>query len=280
MFSIALALASAAVMGAADFAGGLAARRAAAVTVVLWSNAAGLLTALLAVVGVPGQPAPADLAWGAVAGLAGGAGAMLLYHALASGIMSVVAPVTAASAALLPVAVGVAGGDAVSVTAAAGMACGLVAIPCVSMSGAPAGGSRRPSLRGVSGALLAGVAFGLFFVLLSPTSAGSGLWPLVAARCASLAALLAAWTVGRWAMRLDRGTARPALLSGVLDMSSSVLYLLSVREGYLSIAGLLASLYPVSTLLLAGVMLRERASRIQWTGVALALAGVVLLAAS
>ncbi len=280
MFSIALALSSAAVLGAADFAGGFATKRAAAITVVLWSNTAGLLTALLLVGAVSGGgPSRVDLGWGALAGLAGSAGAVLLYHSLAHGTMSVIAPVTAATAAALPVLIGMAGGDPVSLAAASGMACGLVAIPCVSVTN-PADGDRcRLQIGSVTGALLAGAGFGLFFVLLSRTGDSSGLWPLVAARCASLAMLAGAWPIGRWGIRLGRGTIRLAVLSGALDMSSSALYLIAVREGYLSVAGLLASLYPISTLLLARVVLHERANRVQWAGVALALTGVLLLSA-
>ncbi|MCZ7440631.1 DMT family transporter [Micromonospora sp. WMMC241] len=280
MFSILLSLASATVLGSADFVGGIATKRAAAVTVVLWSNAAGLLTAVLFVGLVGGDGFGAgDLVWGALAGLAGSVGAMLLYHSLAHGTMSVVAPTTAAMAAILPVLVGVGSGETVSTTAAVGLACGIVAIPCVSVAPAEEGARRRPALRTVAGALAAGAGFGLFFVLLSRTGDTSGLWPLVAARCASLAMLAVLWPVGRWPARLSRPTAGLALLSGALDMFSSVLYLVAVREGYLSVAGLLASLYPISTLVLARVVLRERATRVQWAGVGLALAGIFLLAA-
>lgn len=280
MFSILLSLASAAVLGSADFVGGFATKRAAAVTVVLWSNAAGLLTAVLFVglVGGDGFDA-ADLVWGAAAGLAGSVGAMLLYHSLAHGTMSVVAPTTAAMAAILPVLVGVGTGETVSTTAAFGLACGIVAIPCVSVTPAEEGSRRRPALRIVAGALAAGAGFGLFFVLLSRTGDTSGLWPLVAARCASLSMLAVLWPVARWPVRVSRPIAGLALLSGALDMFSSVLYLVAVREGYLSVAGLLASLYPISTLVLARVVLRERATRVQWAGVGLALAGIFLLAA-
>ena len=280
MFSILLSLASAAVLGTADFVGGFATKRAAAVTVVLWSNAAGLITALLFVGTVGrGDPTLADIGWGALAGLAGSVGAMLLYHSLAHGVMSVVAPTTAAMAAALPVVVGLATGDTVTMTAGAGLLCALLAIPCVSVTPRDATDTRRGGLHSVAGALAAGAGFGLFFVLLSRTTDGSGLWPLVAARCASLSMIVLLWPFARWPVRVPRKIATLALLSGALDMLSSVLYLGAVRAGYLSVAGLLASLYPVSTLLLARLTLKERATRVQWAGVALALAGVFLLAA-
>lgn len=293
MLSVVLALGSAVVLGSADFAGGLATKRAAAMTVVLWSNAAGLLTAAVFVGVLGATPTWADLGWGAVAGLAGGVGVILLYHALAHGVMSVVSPVTATASASLPVLVGLLTGDAVSVLTAGGLACGVLAIPCVSMtrgggpsaggpSGVgPAGGGRSGGgwrSRGVLGALAAGAGFGVFFVLVSRTGSGSGLWPLVAARCASVPVIAVLLPLRRQRFGLPGSTARLAVLSGVLDMLGNVLYLVAVRGGFLSVTGLLASLYPVSTLLLARVVLGERASRIQWAGVALALASVSLLA--
>lgn len=288
MLSVVLALGSAVVLGSADFAGGLATKRAAAMTVVLWPNAAGLLTAAVFVGMLGGTPTWPDLGWGAVAGLAGGVGVILLYHALAHGVMSVVSPVTSTASASLPVLVGLLTGDAVSVLTAGGLACGVLAIPCVSMSpgGGPAaadptGGGRSGGgwrSRGVLGALAAGAGFGVFFVLVSRTGSGSGLWPLVAARCASVPVIALLLPLRRQRFGLPGSTARLAVLSGVLDMLGNVLFLAAVRGGYLSVVGLLASLYPVSTLVLARVVLGERASRIQRAGVVLALTSVSLLA--
>src|SRR5512135_1421021 len=104
--AVLLALTSAVVYGAADFCGGLAARRAAALAVIAVSQLAGLVTLLALLPALGGDPAPAGLAWGAAAGLAGAVGLMLFYRALAAGVMSVVAPVTAVCAAGLPVLVG------------------------------------------------------------------------------------------------------------------------------------------------------------------------------
>src|SRR5688572_30181790 len=109
---LALALLSSLVLGAADFVGGAAARRARALVIVVWSNGAGLLAALgLVLVVVPAQLTATDLAWGAAAGLSGSLGAVLLYRALAIGVMSVVAPTSAAAAAAVPVTVGLALGE-------------------------------------------------------------------------------------------------------------------------------------------------------------------------
>jgi drug/metabolite transporter (DMT)-like permease len=134
----------------------------------------------------------------------------------------------------------------------------------------------------VASALLAGTAFGAMFVLLDRTSPGSGLWPLVASRWAS-ALLVAVLLLAR--PRLRRPTLlvpRPALPlvlgAGVADMTANVLYLLAVRQGQLAIVGLLSSLYPVSTVVLAAVVLRERLSRLQLTGVGCCAVAVALIA--
>ncbi|MFD5770250.1 EamA family transporter [Streptomyces sp. NPDC127049] len=276
-----LALASAMVLGAGDFVGGLAAKTARAVIVVVWSNAAGLATALV-LVGLLSRSGSSwnEVFWGALAGLCGSAGAVLLYRALASGVMSLVAPTTAAAAAALPVVAGVLTGDRLSALAVIGVVCAIAAVLLVSLSGDGTGedADRRAMLRSLALALLAGAGFGAFFVLLAHTSSETSLWPLVWARCASLSAILLFILVRRTSPALSARPARLALLSGVLDMGSSALFLVAVRDGSLAVIGLLASLYPISTVLLARMVLKERIRGIQHVGVALAVGSVVLLA--
>lgn len=276
-----LALASAMVLGSADFVGGLAAKHARAAVVVCWSNAAGLLTAL-AFAGIlsRGGTGWGEALWGGLAGLSGSLGAILLYHALANGVMSLVAPTTAAAAAALPVIAGVLSGDRLTALAVVGVLCALASVLLVSLSGQDPDGAtdRRTMVRSVGLALLAGAGFGLFFVLLAHTPSDSSLWPLVWARCASLALLLTLGLVRRTPLRLPARPARLALLSGVLDMGSSILFLIAVKAGSLAIVGLLSSLYPISTVLLARFVLKERIRRVQHIGVALALGSVLLLA--
>ncbi|MFF9150042.1 EamA family transporter [Streptomyces sp. NPDC055051] len=276
-----LALASAMVLGAGDFVGGLAAKTARAVVVVVWSNAAGLATALT-LVGLLSRTGSSwnEVFWGALAGLCGSAGAVLLYRALASGVMSLVAPTTAAAAAALPVVAGVLTGDRLSALAVIGVVCALAAVLLVSLSGdgTGEGADRRAMLRSLALALLAGAGFGAFFVFLAHTSSDTSLWPLVWARCASLSAILLFILVRRTSPALSARPARLALLSGVLDMGSSALFLVAVRDGSLAVIGLLSSLYPISTVLLARMVLKERIRGIQHVGVALAVGSVVLLA--
>jgi drug/metabolite transporter (DMT)-like permease len=274
--AVVLALASALVYGAADFCGGLATRRAAAFAVVGLSQATGLVALLLVLTVLGGEPTPADLAWGGAAGLAGSAGLVLFYRALAGGVMSVVAPVTALTAAALPVLVGLALGERLAPWAAAGIALALVAVVLVAAEGG------LPSLHaaktaGLLPALAAGVGFGVFFVLLDRTSPESTLWPLVAARSVSVVLVVLLALVSRASLRVPGRTSLLVVLAGVLDMGANAMFLVATQQGQLAITGVLASLYPVSTVVLAQLVLRERLVRVQLAGLAAAAVAVVLI---
>ena len=279
--SLALALLSSLVLGSADFVGGAAARRARAAVVVVWSNAAGLLAALvLAVLVVPGAVSLRDLGWGAAAGISGSFGAVLLYRALACGVMSVVAPSSAAAAAAAPVTIGIALGERISGPAAVGVVAALGSVMLLTHTSGPGSPDRGPVGRSMTYAVLAGVSFGFFLVLLAQTSPASSLWTLVAARSASLALLVGLALVRRQTLDLAGPSARLALLAGVLDMTSNVLFLFAIRGAELALVGLLASLSPLGTVGLAHLVLRERIRAVQGLGAALAMASVVLLALS
>ncbi len=275
--AVVLALASAAVYGAADFLGGLASRRAPVLAVVALSQLAGLLALVALLPWLGGDADAADLVWGAAAGLAGAAGLVVFFRTLARGVMSVVAPVTAVTAAALPVVVGLAGGERVGTWAAVGIALALVAVLLVSAEEG-LGRLGRARTAGVLPALVAGSAFGLFFVLLDGTSADAGLTPLVPARLASIVLVLIVSGVGRQPLRTDRRALPLIALSGVGDMTANALFLLATQEGgRLAIVGVLASLYPVSTVVLAQLVLRERLVRVQLGGLVVAVAAVVMI---
>jgi drug/metabolite transporter (DMT)-like permease len=153
----------------------------------------------------------------------------------------------------------------------------VAAIVLVSAEGS---GSLRPSdRRGVTLALGAGLGFGLFFVAVSYTHDGSGLWPIVAARVTSVT------LVGSLALlrRFDATVgSRPTLAltvgAGALDVGANVLYVLAIREGLLSVVSVLSALYPVSTVVLAWAILRERFHLTQRVGLVLAVPAVMLMA--
>jgi uncharacterized membrane protein len=275
--AVVLALASAVVYGAADFLGGLASRKTSVFGVVALSQLVGL-AALLALLPWLGGPVGADdLAWGAAAGLAGAAGLVLFFRTLARGVMSVIAPVTAVTAAAVPVLVGLLGGDRIGPWAAAGIVLALAAVVLVSAEGGlSALRTARPAT--LAPALAAGSAFGLFFVLLDRTSGDSGLTPLVTARLASVGLVVVLALAARQSVRVTRPALPLVAVSGVGDMTANALFLLATQaDGQLAITGVLASLYPVSTVVLAQLLLRERLVGAQMAGLGTAVAAVVLI---
>jgi drug/metabolite transporter (DMT)-like permease len=236
------------------------------------------LAALLALLPWLGGPVEgADLAWGAAAGLAGAGGLVVFFRTLARGVMSVIAPVTAVTAAAVPVLVGLLYGNHVGVWAGVGIALALVAVVLVSAEGGlSALRSARPAA--LAPALLAGSLFGLFFVLLDRTSSDSGLTPLVTARIASVGLVVVLALAGRQSLRVTRAALPLVAASGVGDMGANALFLLATQtDGQLAITGVLASLYPVSTVILAQVVLRERLVGAQVVGLLSAVGAVVLI---
>jgi drug/metabolite transporter (DMT)-like permease len=236
------------------------------------------LVALLALLPWLGGPVgAADLGWGAAAGLAGAAGLVIFFRALAGGVMSVIAPVTAVTAAAVPVLIGLLSGNRIGPSAAVGIALALTAVVLVSAEGGLAAlRSARPTSLGP--ALVAGSAFGLFFVLLDRTAQTSGLTPLVAARLASVALVVVVALSARQSLRVTRPALPLVALSGVGDMSANALFLLATQQdGQLAVTGVLASLYPVSTVLLAQLLLRERLVPAQLAGLGAAVVAVVLI---
>ena len=275
--AVILALTSAVVYGAADFLGGLASRRTSAFGVVAMSQVVGL-AALLALLPWLGGPVDGtDLAWGVAAGVAGASGLVLFFRTLARGVMSVIAPVTAVTSAAVPVLVGLLGGNRIGLWAAAGIALALAAVVLVSAEGGMSAlRAARPA--SLAPALAAGTAFGFFFVLLDRTSEEAGVTPLVAARMASVALVVVLVLATRQSLRVTRPALPLVALSGVGDMTANALFLLATQqEGQLAITGVLASLYPVSTVMLAQVLLRERLAGAQVAGLGTAAAAIVLI---
>jgi len=276
--AVLLALASAVVYGAADFCGGLASRRANSFAVVAVSQAAGLVVLLALVPWLGGVWTAGDLAWGAAAGVAGSAGLVLFYRALADGVMSVIAPTTAVTAAAVPVLVGLGLGERMNVWAAVGIALALVAVVLVAAEDGLSS-LRAANASSLTPALFAGAAFGLFFVLLDRTDADAGLTPLVGARLMSVALVVLLGLATRRSLSVPLPGLPLVVVAGVADMGANALFLLATQQGsQLAIVGVLASLYPASTVLLAQLVLRERLAGTQVAGLAAAVGSVVLIA--
>ena len=264
--------------GAADFIGGLAARRISAVAVTAISQAAGLVLLLIAVPFFGGHPTPVDLAWGLAGGVCGGVGIALLYHALSIGKMGVVSPITAVLAAAFPIVVGIVRGDALAWFQIAGIGVALVAVVLISFSKEESG-EREIATAGVKEALASGCAIGLFFLTLGLSHRSSGLQGLLAARVGSVLFLLALAGITRTSLRPDARTTATVVGAGAIDMSANVLFVIAAQTGELAIASVLSSLYPASTVFLARIVLKERLQLVQKIGVALALLGVGMIAA-
>ncbi len=280
MLAVGLGLLVAAVYGTGDFFGGLASRRRSASLVVLWSQGAGLAGLLLVVPFVGGTPARRDLGLGMAAGLVGLCGVLLLYRGLAAGRMSVVAPVTAVGAAFVPFAVGVLGGEGLPATRLAGAVLALGGVALVSRNP-----DEQVDQAGLGSPLVelglaagAGAAFGIVFVLLGAVGEDAGLWPVLVQRTVSVPTLLVAGTVAGLPLRATRSDLRLIVPAGVCDAGANALFVLATRAGALSVVGVVSSLYPAATVLLAALVLKERISHSQTLGLVLAGAGVVLLA--
>lgn len=268
-------LAAALAWGAGDFGGGLASRRAAVYGVVLLSQLVGMaLTFIVAVVREEPFPAGTDLLLCVVAGVLGGTGITALYRGLAVGRMGIVAPITGVLAALIPVAVGFVLDGLPEAPVLLGIAVAIVAVVLVSRV-VDEGGGRA----GLPEALVAGVAIGLFGVVVSQLSEGAVFSALTTIRIVQ-AGLVAGVVIGlRLPWRLDRVVLLPVAIVGALDIAGNAFYLLAVQSGPLAVAAVLSSLYPVSTVILAAVLLRERISRHHAVGIVLAAVAIALIGA-
>ena len=280
-------LAAALTYGAADFLGGLATRRTRVLTVVLLSQIAGSFFLALCVPFFTDVPATGRaLMWGAISGVAGATGVAIFYQGLAIGRMGAVAPITGVGAATIPILFGLLTGERPGPLALTGVVLALVAVGLISASTEAAEPTTAPRPgrlegwmdTGVAHALASGVAFGVFFILLDNAGEDTGMWPLLGVRAGSMVTIAVALLLTRAWDRPPRSSAAIIVGSGLLDVSANLLFLLAAREGLLSIAAVLTSMYPASTLLLARLALKERFEKIQVVGLAVAVAAVTAIA--
>lgn len=271
-----LALGGALSWGVGDFLGGLAARRAAVLTVLAISQAIGLAGVLLWV-WLASDPFPgvSELLPAALAGVAGVIGLGALYRGLAVGAMGIVAPISAASP-IVPLAVDAARGVVPAALQWLGVV--LVLAGIVTLSREPAGGSRRIAT-GAGLAVLAALGFGLFVVGLDAGADESAPWAVVAARSASVTlAVAAAVFVTRTSLRPPRGILPLLVGVGVFDTGANVLVAFATTKGAAGIVAVLSALYPVVTIVLARLVLGERLSVSRRLGGGIALTGAALVA--
>jgi drug/metabolite transporter (DMT)-like permease len=271
-----LAIVSAGLIGAGDFIGGFLARRLPAVRVAAAAQAAGLVLALPVAVAVGWDRVTVmDVVWSLASGLCVGVGLMWFYAAMAGGVVSLVAPAVGVIGAVLPVVVAVARGERPGPLAVGGIIVALIAIAVVSI--APSADTGPAPARTALLALGAGILFGGFFVFYALPSEDAGLLASPLSRITSTLSLALLAVPLSGGVSVDRRSLSWLAAIGVIEVVASVSLLLAFQRGPVAIASVLASLYPVTTVVLAGLVLHERLTRLQRLGVLLTLVAIVLV---
>ena len=276
--TVVLALLGSVIFGASDFIAGVASRRISPLRVGAVAQSTALVLAVpIALVAGWEHVSRADVGWSLASGVAVAVGLGLFYTGMARGMISLVVPVTAVVAAAIPVVYAFVTGERPGAIALAGIVLALLAIAVVSaMPGIDPAASVTADILGLS--LAAGGCFGTFVVLIDHVSDDAGLWPIVFSRTTSALGLVALALVftGRRPDGIER--ALPACLAvGTLEAAGIVALLLALQRGPLAVASVLLALYPVGSVLLAMVFLRERLTRHQLAGVVLAFCSVILI---
>ena len=289
MLIVLIGLASALVFGAADFLGGLAAKRMCAILTTAIGAATGLVILIAALPLLGGRLSTEAVVLGALSGVAGAIAIGLLYACLAIGPMSILSPLTAVVSAIVPLTAGLIRGEQLGTLGLIAIGLALVAVVLVGF--VPEKGAVRPRLKGILMAIGAGAGIGAFLIIIDLTPDDSGLVPLVANRAVNAALMFGAVAVIALVARAKRGTAegvapptvwRTALAlaigCGILDILANIGLLIGLRLGELSVLSVLIALYPAGTIILAAIVLRERIAPVQYAGLALALTASAMLA--
>lgn len=229
---------------------------------------------MLAVVRGESAPTTADLAWSLLGGLAGGIGITTLYQALAVSRMGIVAPVTGVIAALIPVTAGIVLEGIPAPLVLVGIGLAVAAVILVSRVR-----DDRVAPSGLALALVAGVSLGTFGVIIAQLSEGHAFGPLAIIRATGSVFIGVVIVISRSAWRPERRLVPAISVVGVLDMAGLGAYILAVQSGALAVAAVLSSLYPVTTVILAAIVLRERVTRTHALGIGLAVGAIFCIAA-
>lgn len=277
MLGVGLALAASLCWGFGDFIGGTKTRILPVLAVLVCSQLVGLVW-IAAVALIANDPVPDTRAvvFAALSAVAGTAGLGCFFRAIAVGKMSLVVPI-AATAAGLPVVVGIATGDRPSPLQLVGMVVALAGAVMASREQDEESG-RGKLAAGVLLAAFSAVFIGCFFLAIDVASDGGAVWASLVNRITSVSLLLTAALFLRPSLR-DARPHMPALaLAGTLDVSANLLFAAASTRGLVSLVSVAGSIYPVITVLLARVLLKERVHRVQEFGAAAALGGVILIA--
>jgi drug/metabolite transporter (DMT)-like permease len=275
--SILFGLFSALSWGGGDFFGGLASRKTGAYRAVFYGEVLGLFF-LFGAVAFRSEVMPdwQKLVLAGTGGAVGSIGLLILYQAMITGRMSIATPVSALLAATLPVAVGMLLDGLPAWTKLAGFALALLAVWLVAQEH-----SEKTQLMRLSDLrlpLLAGSCFGIYFILMHLASTTALVWPMVASRSAGALALLIFMFTFRQAWHVSTPLAWPLIgINAILDVGGNLFYILAGQTGRMDVAAVLSSLYPGITVLLAGLVLKEKINTVQWLGILAALAAIMLM---
>ena len=278
MLAAVLALGASAGWGIADFLGGLKSRTVPVLAVIAIAQPVGLaLVATSLAVGGTGTP-PASVLWAAPAAVLGTLGIAAFYRGMAVGTISIVAPIAATGAAI-PVIVGIASGDRPTRAQLVGFVLAIGGSVLASAETNPQARGIRVAA-GVPWAIVASIGFGAYFVPMHAASRADFLWAAFVFKVVVATMALLAVVVVRPTLRLPRRDLGTIACIGVFDSGANVLFAASASLGLVSVVSVLASLYPVATVALAWLYLRERLAGVQAAGVVAALAGVILISAA
>jgi drug/metabolite transporter (DMT)-like permease len=274
LLTAALALAAAASWGVGDFLGGLKSRSLSPIAILIVAQPIGLTLLAIWVAARGEGPPGSSVLWACLASVLGTTGLVAFYRGMAAGALSIVAPIAGAGAAI-PVIWGLARGDHPSGLQELGFVAAFAGVILASFE-------RRPQAArlaaGAGWAVIAMLAFGAYYIPMHAASHGDFLWAAFVFRLTSTTLIACAWLVLR--PRHARRADLPILASiGVLDTGGNVFFAAASSRGLVSVVSVLASLYPVVTVLLARAVLHERVHRSQELGIALALGGIVLISA-
>lgn len=277
--AVLLALIAAGAYGLGDFLGGLASRRYPPMALMARSYTVSTLLVLLAMPWLEHHFSLPALLYSAGSGVALVVAIVCLYSALAIGPISIVSPITALLSAGLPVVVGLLLGEALSLAGWGGVLLGMAAIVLVGLHGeAPEAQPNRTRFAGkvVVLTVLTGVGFALSYVLTHAIPADAGMWPVLVARVVGWLVILLVLGPG-----MLRGGSRElwlyAVPIGALDALAGTAMYLTLQQSQLSTSTVLMSLYPVFTILMALLVLRERLTLLQGLGIGLSLLAVMLM---
>jgi drug/metabolite transporter (DMT)-like permease len=270
-----LALTSAVAFGSCDFVAGLAARKAS----FWWVTVLSLVTSVTGawvVVGVQRDPPSGQaLSWGAAAGAGAAIGATALYRGYGRGQMAVAGPISSVGAAALPAVVGALLGERLAAPGVVGVVLALPGIWLMSSTG-----GRGPRSRtGTADGLLSGAGFALEFVGLERAGNASGLWPVAISQTTALLLVALMVAARRPVLDLGRDSSVLAAGAGLLSLLATGFYFLASQAGLLTVAAVLASLYPGVTVVLAAAFLHERPDGRQVAGLVVGAVAVILIVA-